>query len=127
MTIKNIKLASSGELIDEVEFIKRLHQVNHILNSVINGNKAELFGSKKYLGWCNQKEEVVGYKLALVTLEDLYHEMKNNPVVSKIRKALTTDEVVVINQKNKPYIKFTNLNKPITINEKGRRQYVKSK
>ena len=43
MTIKNIKLASSGELIDEVEFIKRLHQVNHILNSVINGNKAELF------------------------------------------------------------------------------------
>ena len=70
---------------------------------------------------------MVGYKLALITLEDLYHEMKNNPVVSKIRKALTTDEVVVINQKNKPYIKFTNLNKPITINEKGRRQYVKSK
>ena len=42
-------------------------------------------------------------------------------------KALTTDEAIVINQKNKPYIKFTNLNKPITINEKGRRQYVKSK
>ena len=88
MTIKNIKLASSGELIDEVELIKRIHQVNHILNSVINGSKAELFGSKKYVGWCNQSKEVVGYKLALVTLEDLYHELKNNSVVSKIRKDL---------------------------------------
>tara|TARA_R100000951_G_scaffold59701_1_gene50202 strand:- start:216 stop:482 length:267 start_codon:yes stop_codon:yes gene_type:complete len=83
MAIKNIKLASSGELIDEVEFIKRLHQVNHILNSVINGNKAELFGSKKYIGWCNQREEVVGFKLALVTLEELYHEMKKNSQTKK--------------------------------------------
>lgn len=88
--IKNepIKLASSGELIDEVEFGKRIHQVMHILNSVINGSKAELFGSKKYLGWCNQQEKVVGYKLALCTLNDLYRQIKNNSVVSKIRKDL---------------------------------------
>ena len=88
MTVKKIKLASSGELIDEVEFTKRIHQVSHILNSVINGSKAELFGSRKYIGWCNQSKEVVGYKLALVTLEDLYHEMKNNSVASKIRNDL---------------------------------------
>ena len=88
--IKNepIKLVSSGELIDEQEFSKRIDQVKWILNSVIGGSKAELCGSKKYPGWCNMQEEVVGYKLALITLEDLYHEMKNNPVVSKIRKDL---------------------------------------
>ena len=58
--IKNepIKLASSGELIDEKEFSTRIDQVKWILNSVIDGSKAELFGSKKYEGWCNQKEKV---------------------------------------------------------------------
>ena len=88
--IKNepIKLVSSGELVDDREFSKRIDQVMHILNSVIDGSKAELFGSKKYEGWCNQKEKVVGYKLALCTLTDLYEEMKNNSVVSKIRKDL---------------------------------------
>ena len=88
--IKNepIKLVSSGELIDEQEFSKRIDQVKWILNSVIGGSKAELFGSKKYPGWCNMQEEVVGYKLALCTLDDLYREMKNNSVVSKIRKDL---------------------------------------
>jgi len=88
--IKNepIKLVSSGELVDDREFSKRIDQVKHILNSVIRGSKAELFGSKKYPGWCNMKEEVVGYKLALCTLTDLYREIKNNSVVSKIRKDL---------------------------------------
>jgi len=85
---KPIKLASSGELINEQEFSKRIDQVKWILNSVINGSKAELFGSKKYPGWCNMKEKVVGYKLALCTLDDLYRQMKNNSVVSKIRKDL---------------------------------------
>ena len=88
--IKNepIKLASSGELVDEREFSQRIDQVKHILNSVIRGSKAELFGSKKYPGWCNMQEQVVGYKLALCTLDDLYRERKNNSVVSKIRKDL---------------------------------------
>jgi len=88
--IKNepIKLASSGELVDEREFSQRIDQVKHILNSVIRGSKAELFGSKKYPGWCNMKEKAVGYKLALCTLTDLYQQMKNNSVVSKIRKDL---------------------------------------
>ena len=88
--IKNepIKLEPSGELIDERELGNRISQIMHILTSVINGSKAELFGSKKYPGWCNMKEEVVGYKLALCTLDDLYRQMKNNSVVSKIRKDL---------------------------------------
>ena len=88
--IKNepIKLEPSGELIDERELGNRISQIMHILTSVINGSKAELFGSKKYPGWCNMQEQVVGYKLALVTLEELYQEMKNNSVVSKIRKDL---------------------------------------
>ena len=34
------------------------------------------------------KEKAVGYKLALCTLTDLYQQMKNNSVVSKIRKDL---------------------------------------
>ena len=88
MANKKIKLAPTGELIDEVEFGKRLSQVSHILNSVINGSKAELFGGKKYRGWCNMSDEVVGYKLALCTLKDLYQEIKNNSDVSKIRKDL---------------------------------------
>lgn len=87
MADKNIKLASTGELIDEVEFGKRLSQVSHILNSVINGNKAELFGSKKYRGWCNMSDEVLGYKLALCTLVDLYREIKNNSDVKKTKEA----------------------------------------
>ena len=48
----------------------------HILNSVIKGSKAELFGSKKYTGWCNQQDKVVGYKLALCKLCDDYKKNK---------------------------------------------------
>jgi len=67
---KKIKLPSSGEKISEMEFDKRIDQVKHILNSVIHGSKAELFGSKKFVGWCNQRDKVVGYKLALCQLSD---------------------------------------------------------
>ena len=67
---KKIELPSSGEKISEMEFGKRIHQIMHILNSVINGSKAELFGSKKFVGWCNQRDKVVGYKLALCKLSD---------------------------------------------------------
>ena len=72
---KKIKLPSSGEKISEMEFGKRIHQVMHILNSVINGSKAELFGSKKYTGWCNQQDKVVGYKLALCKLNNDRREL----------------------------------------------------
>ena len=67
---KKIKLPSSGEKISEMEFDKRIDQVKHILNSVIHGSKAELFGSKKFVGWYNQRDKVVGYKLALCQLSD---------------------------------------------------------
>ena len=67
---KLIKLPVTGGEISEMEYVKRIHQVFHILNSVINGSKAELFGSKKYTGWCNQQDKVVGYKLALCKLND---------------------------------------------------------
>jgi len=53
-----------------------IHQIMHILNSVIKGSKAELFGSKKYTGWCNQQDKVVGYKLALCKLCDDYKKNK---------------------------------------------------
>ena len=69
-TDKKIKLPSTGGEITEREFGKRIDQVMHILNSVIKGSKAELFGSKKYTGWCNQQDKVVGYKLALCKLND---------------------------------------------------------
>jgi len=67
---KKIILPSSNEEISEMEFGKRIDQVKHILNSVIHGSKAELFGSKKFVGWCNQRDKVVGYKLALCQLSD---------------------------------------------------------
>jgi len=41
-------------------------------------------------------------------------------------KALTTDEVIVINQKNKPYIQFKNAPNIIPINQKDRRPNGKS-
>ena len=53
-----------------------MHQVQHILNSVIEGNKAELFGSKKYIGWCNQPDKVLDYKLALIKLLDNHKKNK---------------------------------------------------
>ena len=53
-----------------------IHQIMHILNSVIKGSKAELFGSKKYIGWCNQSDEVVNYKIALCKLIDDYKKNK---------------------------------------------------
>ena len=67
---KKIKLPSTGGEISEMEFGKRIDQVKHILNSVVHGSKAELFGSKKFVGWCNQRDKVVGYKLALCKLSD---------------------------------------------------------
>jgi hypothetical protein len=70
---KTIKLSSTGKKMNEVNFWKNLHQVYHILNSVIKGSKAELFGSKKFIGWCNKPNEVVQYKLVLHTLEDMRH------------------------------------------------------
>ncbi len=57
-----------------------IHQIMHILNSVIKGSKAELFGSKKYIGWCNQSDEVVNYKIALCKLIDDYKKNKKKEI-----------------------------------------------
>jgi len=83
-----IKLVSSGEEINEIDFTKSLHQIYWILNSVIDGNKAQLFGSKKYIGWCNQPSQVADSKLVLHTLESMYSQLKkkNKPKYNNKRK-----------------------------------------
>ena len=62
-TDKKIKIPGGETTVREP-----MHQIQHILNSVIEGSKAQLFGSKKYIGWCNQPDEVLEYKLALIKL-----------------------------------------------------------
>lgn len=61
--VKKIKIPDGETIVREP-----MHQVQHILNSVIEGSKAQLFGSKKYIGWCNQPDKVLDYKLALIKL-----------------------------------------------------------
>jgi len=69
-----IKLVSTGEELSPTDFGKNLHQIYWILNSVIDGNKAQLFGSKKYIGWCNMTDQVAKSKVVLHTLEDMWSE-----------------------------------------------------
>lgn len=78
MDNNKIKLVSSGEKLNLIDFKKNLHQIYWILNSIIEGDKAQLFGNKKYLGWCNMRNQVVKYKLVLNTLEENYDKLTNH-------------------------------------------------
>jgi len=75
--MKKIKLPSTGGEITEEEFSKRIDQIMHILNAVISCDGKQLFGYHgKTIGWCmpEMRDQVVGYKLALVKLHDDYRE-----------------------------------------------------
>ena len=78
MSNEKIKLVSSGEELSPIDFSKNLHQIYWILNSVIDGNKAQLFGSKKYIGWCNMTSQVSKSKVVLHTLEEMYSQLSKD-------------------------------------------------
>ena len=75
-----------------------IHQIMHILNSVIKGSKAELFGSKKYTGWCNQQDKVVGYKLALCKLNDDHNKLRKKDVIAEELIQGLSDDVIELSK-----------------------------
>ena len=73
MTMKKIKLPSTGGEITKEEFSNRIDQILHILSAVINCDGKQLFGYHgKTIGWCmpEMRDQVIGYKLALCKLHD---------------------------------------------------------
>ena len=71
-------------------------------------------------------EEVANKVRADLTKEKILNQIKETIESGNALKFRNTDEVLVINQKNKPYIQFKNAPNIIPINPKDRRPNGKS-
>ncbi|MBC8303020.1 MAG: hypothetical protein H8E55_45605 [Pelagibacterales bacterium] len=102
MSEKLIKLPSTGGEITEREFGKRIDQIMHILNAVINCDGKQLFGYHgKTIGWCmpEMQEQVVGYKLALCKLSDDHNKLRKKDVIAEELIQGLSDDVIELSKK----------------------------
>ena len=103
--MKKIKLPSTGGEITEQEFSKRIDQIMHILNAVIECDGKQLFGYHgKTIGWCmpEMRDQVVGYKLALCKLHDDYNDRR--------KRNQEGEKYIAVREKNKPWVMTLNPN-----------------
>ena len=99
---KKIKLPSTGGEVTEEEFSKRIDQILHILNAVIECDGKQLFGYHgKTIGWCmpEMRGQVVGYKLALCKLIDDHDKLRKKDVLAEELIQGLSDDVIELSKK----------------------------